>query len=117
MKRKEGMAERGEGGLWRWGDSFGEKWEEETIEERIRPCWPLAIFCKQPKAAGGGGQLVSWQKVPFEKQALRRGRRLDDCGRRHRADDHEDEDGENAWKRRRRRRRRRRRSVEKKYVG
>ena len=30
---------------------------------RIRSCWPLAIFCKQPKAAGGGGQLAGWQKV------------------------------------------------------
>lgn len=26
--------------------------------------WPLAIFfCKQPKAAGGGGQLAGWQKA------------------------------------------------------
>jgi hypothetical protein len=32
--------------------------------EREGHVWPLAIFfCKQPKAAGGGGQLVGWQKA------------------------------------------------------
>ena len=46
------------------GELRGEtdKWGGEQ-STRIRSCWPLAIFCKQPKAAGGGGQLAGWQKV------------------------------------------------------
>ena len=37
-------------------------------------CWPLAIFCKQAKAAGGARQLAGWlvgQKVPFSPKRER----------------------------------------------
>ena len=50
-------------------DYFQKKREREEggggyFKEREGHVWPLAIFfCKQPKAAGGEGQLVRWQKA------------------------------------------------------